>query len=1115
MIKKTLHNYRVSKIKSQLAYDSLLLAIFYCIMIIIFTLSEIIFYHSTNIRYKFFTILTVTPITLIAFIILKSFINLFKINDNMSDEELSKELGRKIPKLSDQILNSLQLSKIQFENKLRKSLSRQAIEDTERLMQKEDLKNLIPKIPYYKLVSFIIIIITTLLLATLIEGSANSLNRIYSYNQLFDPPTPFKIKANQSLISEYPSGSDVSIFFEIDSPEYPTDIMLHWISNNQHDSLKILSENGIYRYTFNNLQSSHVYWASHKSEKYFSAWDTVGTMAKQITIIKRPQIEDIKFKVQPPAYANLRYQEFNSSVAQINALKGSKLTSEVRSDQLLSSCEIIRDNKDTLKLNKKGNKWVTDLELNNKESIEIAIYNNRNLKNEIPLLYKIKILNDLNPEIYMIEPNQKNFEINDQSQINLSFKTNDDYGLDRSWIEYNISKSNSIDSDSTNYSILINDYPNLKKYQEFYVWDISQYNLYPGDQINFRVAVRDNSPNQSVARTDYYHAIYPSFEDIFTDLENREDEINDMSYEVLSQIESLDEIIEDIELDLLKASNIDWEQQQKAEESLKQMEEIFNNIENMQNAIERLQNQAEKGNKVDDKLVQKFEKFQDMLESIMTPELMEALQKMQEALNSMDIKDMLEAANNLDYNLDQFEQQIDRFIEMFELAIAEQKLNELVESLEIMTKKQESIKNQFNNSDDLSNLQSMQSNQNEKFEKLQDTMGETKQSIEKFSEQATKAIEELMMSKENQNTKKSMKLAEEKISDGDMTAINEISESKDTLQDMYNMAKSIKEDFEEEEINEMIEVFYTAIRNILKLSEYQENLSLNFENIRSSSPSLRPLTVEQFIISKQFIKFIDQLMNLSTKTFYITPDINSKIGYCKKNIDNSIINLEQRKIRTAQSDQNKILSSMNEIAFLLINAMDEMQNSGSPSGLESYMEDLQKIGEGQSQINMGTMQLGQMGMMSQQEMMKRLESQQKALKQQLEEILKDCSGGKEQGGKEHGGLSKAAEDMDDIIRDFQQNKVSKETEKKQQKILSRLLDSQKSLKEREFSEKRKSEVAEETKNYSSPLNMPNNLGNNNLLFIDAMEEALEQNYSNEYKEMFRKYYRDLQKNESK
>ena len=70
-----------------------------------------------------------------------------------------------------------------------------------------------------------------------------------------------------------------------------------------------------------------------------------------------------------------------------------------------------------------------------------------------------------------------------------------------------------------------------------------------------------------------------------------------MSSEILNQIESLDEMIEDIELDLLKASSIDWEQQQKAEESLKKVDELFNNIEKMQDAIEKLQEQAEKGKK--------------------------------------------------------------------------------------------------------------------------------------------------------------------------------------------------------------------------------------------------------------------------------------------------------------------------------------------------------------------------------------------------------------------------------------------------------------------------------------------------------------------------------------
>ena len=57
-------------------------------------------------------------------------------------------------------------------------------------------------------------------------------------------------------------------------------------------------------------------------------------------------------------------------------------------------------------------------------------------------------------------------------------------------------------------------------------------------------------------------------------------------------------------------------------------------------------------------------------------------------------------------------------------------------------------------------------------------------------------------------------------------------------------------------------------------------------------------------------------MTLSTKTFYVTPAINKKIGSCKKTIDNSIINLEQRKIKIAQTEQKNILASMNEIALL-------------------------------------------------------------------------------------------------------------------------------------------------------------------------------------------------------
>ena len=214
------------------------------------------------------------------------------------------------------------------------------------------------------------------------------------------------------------------------------------------------------------------------------------------------------------------------------------------------------------------------------------------------------------------------------------------------------------------------------------------------------------------------------------------------------------------------------------------------------------------------------------------------------------------------------------------------------------------------------------------------------------------------------------------------------------------------------------------------------------------------------------------------------------------------MNLEQRKVKTALNEQKNILASMNEIGLMLIMSMNEMQNSQSASGLSAYMEELQEISQGQSEINMNTMQLGQMGMMQQGDMMRQLQNQQKALQEKLQEILDNLQ------GQNQGGLSKTSEDMLDVVEDFNQNRVSKETTDKQNKILSRLLDSQKSLKEKDYSDKRKESIARD-KPYSESFLIQNELNERNIIYMDAMEDAMEESYSEEYKKMFRKYYRGL------
>ncbi len=492
----------------------------------------------------------------------------------------------------------------------------------------------------------------------------------------------------------------------------------------------------------------------------------------------------------------------------------------------------------------------------------------------------------------------------------------------------------------------------------------------------------------------------------------------------------------------------------------------------------------------------------------MTPEILEALQKMQEALDNMDLEQMLEAVENFDYNLNQFEQQIDRFIEMFELALAEQKIEELVKALELLVEEESHIEEQLKNGENPKNLSSVQNRQNENFNNLQNKMNDAMKSVEKFSEKTAESIRELSESELNKKTKKNLENAQKMLSQNSPNSMDKVSKSKQNLEEMLANAQSIQQEFQEESIEKMLTIFYSVIYSILKLSEYEENLILSFKDIRSSSPKLKSLTIEQFVIGKQFSKFVEQLLILSTKTFHISPKINKEIGFCKKTIDQVIINLEQKKVRTAINEQKNALGAMNQIALMLINSMNQMQSTQSAAGLESYMEQLEQMSQGQSEVNMNTMQLGQMGMGSQQGMMERLQSQQEALKKQLSEMLKDIP------GESPGGLSQAEKDMEKVLNDFKNNRITNETKERQQKILSRLLDSQKSLKERDYSNKRKSETGQE-KSYSGPLDLPENLGNENLIYINAMEEALNQNYSSEYEKMFRKYYRNLQSDENK
>ena len=73
-----------------------------------------------------------------------------------------------------------------------------------------------------------------------------------------------------------------------------------------------------------------------------------------------------------------------------------------------------------------------------------------------------------------------------------------------------------------------------------------------------------------------------------------------------------------------------------------------------------------------------------------------------------------------------------------------------------------------------------------------------------------------------------------------------------------------------------------------------------------------------------------------------------------------------------------------------------------------------------------------------------------------------------------------------------------------------MLNNQKSLAQKDFSNDRKSQSGEQFEFTGSEI-LPDNLGQKSLFLINAMESAMNEGHSNEFNQLIRNYFLNLQK----
>ena len=1109
-IKKFIHLFRMQQVKGQFIKGLMHLAIFSIPFLLISGILESIFYYSMPFRlglaecyfFLFFSYLT--------YLLLRAYLNAQTIFNNSNNHSLAEEYESRNPQISDRLLNALQLEESLEEMDSGKDLAEHAIKKLDSQLKDIPISSLYDPISntLKKILAMCcgIAIVMTIFMHDSLPGA---FIRLTHPSKDFPAPLPFTLKSlsqNQKVL-----GGDTLTISIAGYGDLPDSIPIIWENKDESGIIMASLKNEVYDHVFFGIKKDTRYWASHEAPSWFSSWDVISTFPDTIFVMDRPVIQDMTFTIIPPTYTQENETQHPGNITDIPLPEGSHMNVSGKSTKTLNSAWVMLNEK-RHDLFVQNNHFNGTLQFNSHQKAEFHVEDENGVENLHHPNYRMNIIPDSSPDLFMSSPS-KQFELDESDLVGFDIQTSDDYGFSDAWIEYEIKAPDYLPQDTNIYKRNIPELQhNVKSQQIYHEWSLANFSLAPEDELHIQVFIADNNilTGPSITSSQLIIGRYPSLEDLFNRIEDDEEDIEEYNDDIQMTLEDVQELVEELELELLKTEDVTWEQEQKIAETMEKMDEIFSQIEKVQETMQRIQEQAEENNLFSDELVDKFSQFQDLLDEVMTPELLEAMQKMQEAMEEMDPQKLLDALKDFEFDMEAFEEQLDRFIDMFELALAEQKMDEVVKRLEKMLEEQTQIVKELTNNDvlEMTTLSSRERRQEESFKAMEKTMDDAATAMEKLSPEASKELTNLAESELTKETSSDLNEARKEMQNQNQSkASQSAGKANSGLEEMLEIAQNIQSDFQEDTVDEMLRKFLALIQNILFISQSQEELISETQSLRSRSPKLIGAAVKQDRILRENQQFMLQLTELSRQTFHISPEIAHAIGRTKAAMDKAIAKLEQKQTSSAKNEMNKALDGLNQTAFLLLESANQMQMSGSGSGFAQFMEQMAEMSETQKGINQGTSQLPQLGMMAQQQMMQQLQQQQEQLKNQLEELMK------ENPGQESGGLSKAGDDMEEVIDDFRKRQVNRRTQERQERILSRMLDSQKSLTQKDYSEKRKSTTAEKI-TYSGPTGLPADKGEREMLLINAMESALQEGHSREYQNMMKQYFRNLQKEES-
>lgn len=1033
---------------------------------LLITLSIFIsFFIIANIaeHFAYFTPIIKT-ILFIAFILLNTFFisfyiivpitKLLKLTNRITYHDAANIIGKHFADVKDILLNTLQLKEQEHSTELIEASINQKIEQLKHIkfaqavtykINRKYLKYVLP--PVFILICFFIFQPKLITEPT---------QRLLHFKTAYNKPLPYDLLIENKSLKTLQQ-EDFLLNVKVVGDEYPASVS---IEVNQIKYTLKKEEISKFTYLFKNIQ---------KDIKFRFITDEYTSDFYELKVLPKPVILNFELYVNYPAYTG-KVDEIVKNNGELTVPEGTNVTWKFFTKDVENLLIDFEKEDEQLKMSN-SNYFLFNKTFFNTESYRIYS-KNAYVTSKDTLKYTIYAIKDAFPEINVQDFKDSIYE----NKVYFNGIIKDDYGINK--LEFIVNRK----KDTTN--ALFSETINIQQYntqQAFYFYyDFNDIKLDDGETAEYYFKVWDNDAvnGNKFTISEKFILKKLSQNEISEKNELQDKNLENELINSISEINKLTSKIEELQKKLANKDNVSWQEKKQMQDLIDKQKQIQDKVDKINKEYKENMLKQQNNSQINEEIVKKQKEIESLLEQIMTDEMRKQLEDLQKLLEEFNKDKMNDALDKMKLDNEDIKKELDRNLELFKQLNFEKKLGETINKIEDLKNKQNDLIEQSQNDKNIEEVSKEQQKINDEFKDIQKSLEDLKQQNQKLEEpnnvpdtkpKEEKINESLQNAKDNlQNNKRKKSIENQKDASKDM-------------QEMGEQLEKAQQDMEQENLAEDEQQLRGILENLIKASFDQENLMKEVLKINTKDPRYTQIIQKQKQLRENLQVVEDSLFALSKRQTIIKPLVNKQINNINSKIEKIVKNLTDFSKPQASKDQQYVMQSINELALILAENLQQMQNKmqekkgnckkqgmcnklgskKSAKSMRQMQESLKKQMEAmQKQMKDGKNSKGRYPQKTNEQLAK-MAAQQEAIRnmmQQYSDMLK------EQGLGNNKEINKAISDMEKTEEELVNKIISNETLKRQQDILTRLLDSEKAEKQREMDEKRESKEGNDTIN---------------------------------------------------